>query len=59
VKRKNTGRCGNTSGQECHSKEEENEVKIQHYMYGDAMNVEHEILNMPVVIETIGIVTRS
>jgi hypothetical protein len=38
-----TDRCGNTSGQECHTKEGIKESKIQEFMYGDTTNVEHEM----------------
>lgn len=42
-KNKHTDRCGNTSGQECHTKEGRKESKIQDFIYRDTMNVEHEM----------------
>jgi len=36
-------RCGNTSGQECHTKEGIKESKIHEFMHRDTINVEHEM----------------
>jgi hypothetical protein len=38
-----TDRCGNTSGQKCHTKGSRKETKIQEFMYRDTANVEHEM----------------
>ena len=38
-----TDGCGNTSGQECHTKEGRKESKIQEFMCRDTMNVEYEM----------------
>jgi hypothetical protein len=38
-----TDRCGNTSGQKCHTKGNRKENKIQEFMYRDKTNVEHEM----------------
>jgi len=36
-----TDRCGNTSGQKCHTKGSGKEVKVQEFMYRGIKNVEH------------------
>jgi hypothetical protein len=38
-----TDRCGNTSGQNCHTKGSSKETKIQEFMYRDTANVGHEM----------------
>jgi hypothetical protein len=36
-------KCGNTSGQKCHTKGSRKETKIQEFTYRDTTDVEHEM----------------
>jgi hypothetical protein len=54
-----TDRCGDTSGQKCHTKGSRKETKIQEFMYRNATNVEHEMYDYTVVIGATRIVPRG
>ena len=58
-----TDRCGNTRRQKCRAKGSGNEVKIEEFMYRDTTEIQRmwnlKCTIVPVIIVTIGIVTRS
>jgi hypothetical protein len=54
-----TDRCGYTCRQKCCAKGSGKEVEMQEFMYIDTTNVEPEMYDYTIVIDSTGIVTRS